>query len=278
MSSFLVELPDDVLFNIVKFLELPDIFSARTTCKVFQAITMDRHIWTEMYKRSNDDFLPVVELPSQTVGDLERLLLRSHRLNTTLWINHATAKALFTQSRSLDIRNCTDLGLYKGRFLVLRHPKNAIRIYDLQATKHSEIFRYNAVEGEELEIVYNRSQSDLINDSFFLVFKTLHKCTILGISPSGVITLCKLPDFGCEISLNSIFMSNEYVIAETSNRAKVLVASLISKKVFTIFSVCRFHSHFIIDNRSHSGSTPGFLSLYCNLLAGRIRFYPLFAK
>ncbi|KAF9031568.1 hypothetical protein BDP27DRAFT_1436106 [Rhodocollybia butyracea] len=62
MPSSFLELPDEFLFNVVKFLQVPDILAARKTCKRLQAITMSRNLWTTMYQmsRSNNGFVPPV--------------------------------------------------------------------------------------------------------------------------------------------------------------------------------------------------------------------------
>ncbi|KAF9067317.1 hypothetical protein BDP27DRAFT_1403894 [Rhodocollybia butyracea] len=136
MSSLLVELPDDVLFGIVKFIRPPDIISIRQTCKRLQAITMDRHVWTTIYKRSEEHFLPVVDLNSQTVDDLERLLLRFFRLGTP------STKRVCKQIGSFTVlREVHYFELYQGRYLFLHNMKLAM-VYDFQTKR--KVFRYDA--------------------------------------------------------------------------------------------------------------------------------------
>lgn len=179
-----VELPDDVLFNIIKLLRPPDIFSVRKvsynhpfdciwanavqTCKRLQAITMDRHVWITAYKYSENDFSPVVDLASQTVGNMERVLIRSYRLNN-LWVN-PSAKPVCKKVWSIDSSAYGGLGhemefveIYQGRYLVLRHEK-VILVFDLQ-TKH-EIFRYNAPMNKLFDFLWlDAGRNKIVDDN-----------------------------------------------------------------------------------------------------------------
>ncbi|KAF9061048.1 hypothetical protein BDP27DRAFT_1369984 [Rhodocollybia butyracea] len=151
----LVELPEDVLFNIVRFLQPGDIFSIRKTCKCLLAITKYRHVWVTAYKSCEDDFLPVVDLASQTIDDLQRVLLRYHQLET-LWTT-PSAKPCRKKFWSIDaaaygiVPRDTDVAeVYQGHYLVLRSDQ-AILVFDLR-TKDA-IFRYDAPEDTRLRFL-----------------------------------------------------------------------------------------------------------------------------
>ncbi|KAF9077762.1 hypothetical protein BDP27DRAFT_488808 [Rhodocollybia butyracea] len=98
-SSSFIDLPDDVLFNIFRFLRPPDILTVRKTCKRLEAATLEPHVWTTAYRTCNNDFLPVVSSPSQMVtSDLERLLLHTCQLET-LWGNPAAPECFFKKNQ-----------------------------------------------------------------------------------------------------------------------------------------------------------------------------------
>ncbi|KAF9063767.1 hypothetical protein BDP27DRAFT_1334653 [Rhodocollybia butyracea] len=194
-----IELPDDVLFNIVKFLRPPDIFSVRKTCKRLQAITMDRH----------------------TVGNLERVLIRSCRLNN-LWVN-PSAKPVCKKVWSIDSSAYGGIGhemefveIYQGRYLVLRHEK-VILVFDLQ-TKH-EIFRYNAPMDELFDFLWlDVGRNKIVDDNpsdFFLPFWTSKSTNMssVKISRLGAVSIVDLPAFNPE---NVFHLSgNEFAIFAT---------------------------------------------------------------
>ncbi|KAF9061178.1 hypothetical protein BDP27DRAFT_375589 [Rhodocollybia butyracea] len=146
MSS-LIELPDDVLLNMIKFVAPPDIFSVRKTCKRLRAFTLDRHIWTAAYKCSEDKFMPPVVLDSQTVSNLERALLRSYQLNT-LWTT-PSAKPVCKHVWSIDSaasRGSFDgMAIYQSRYLVGWNLEQIV-VFDLQTMQ--KVFAYNAPQDE----------------------------------------------------------------------------------------------------------------------------------
>ncbi|KAF9076344.1 hypothetical protein BDP27DRAFT_1526052 [Rhodocollybia butyracea] len=198
----LVELPEDVLFNIVRFLRPGDIFSIRKTCKCLLAITKYRHVWVTAYKSCEDDFLPVVDLASQTIDDLQRVLLRYHQLET-LWTT-PSAKLCRKKFWSIDaaaygiVPRDTDVAeVYQGHYLVLRSDQ-AIHVFDLR-TK-DEIFRYDAPEDTRLRFLDSElgvGATRIFNNDtdFCLLFCFTYSKTVslFRISPLGVISVRDCP-------------------------------------------------------------------------------------
>ncbi|KAF9076345.1 hypothetical protein BDP27DRAFT_1357831 [Rhodocollybia butyracea] len=173
----LIELPGDVLLNIIKFLSAPDIFSVRKTCKRFFAITMDRHVWTTSYKFCENDFMPVVDLASQTVGDLERVLLRSYRLNT-LWVTsyaNPVCKKIWSidlSARGIHPVEIEGVEIYQVRYLVL-HSAKVVLVFDLKTKE--EIFRYDAPKDQYFKFLDSATSASRISNDyadFYLPFSS----------------------------------------------------------------------------------------------------------
>ncbi|KAF9043675.1 hypothetical protein BDP27DRAFT_1409296 [Rhodocollybia butyracea] len=235
-SSF-IELPDDILFTIVKFVRVPDLFAARKTCKRLHSITLDRHVWTTAYKTSENSFLPETSLASKTVQDLERLLLRSYRLNT-FWANPPRIKRVFKRRISLDsttsgidIKNLLAIELFQGRFIILQTAK-AMLVYDLET--RDEVFRHNAAPNQEFKrAVLGLNRTADYNMDLFFPFRTFSFIT--GTSPSGSVTIAESP------LLNANFViGNQFAVIHNFGRGRasdvLVVSHLESQNIYPLSS------------------------------------------
>ncbi|KAF9061151.1 hypothetical protein BDP27DRAFT_1405645 [Rhodocollybia butyracea] len=242
--SMLVELPDDVLFNVIKFLAAPDIFTTRKTCKRFQAITMVRNVWTTAYKTSSGGFFPIVDLASQTTVDLEQLVLRAHQMDM-FWANPSHARRFYEQRWQLDSETCgidisdiVDEGLYLGRYLILHHPQ-VILVYDLQIK--NEVFRYNAPVNHEFLFLHNSCHTtirDRETDYFlpFVVSRETRSVLMVQISPLGTMTITDCPElqFLVEHGVYAyLCMSNDLAVIQPEHEERaVQVIHLPSRKIY----------------------------------------------
>ncbi|KAF9062144.1 hypothetical protein BDP27DRAFT_1337093 [Rhodocollybia butyracea] len=248
MSSF-VELVDDVLFNVFKFLNPLDIIAARKTCKRLQAITLDRSIWTTTYKASTNDFLPVVFLSSQTIPELERLLLRAHRLDT-LWVHSLPLNQLRQQSWSINcsikhaLGSILQMEFYQGRYLVVLGSK-AIVVYDLN-DKH-EVFRHDVADDQYFSrFRAHGHRADIVEDpssDFIFLFSAIAnqlptdpRTFILCITCSGMITIVIRPElqFTNLWKAIAITIRNEFALVRHAQSIELLHLS--SHKVYNISS------------------------------------------
>ncbi|KAF9073494.1 hypothetical protein BDP27DRAFT_1318388 [Rhodocollybia butyracea] len=247
MSSLLFELPDDVLFNVIEFSSIPDIFAIRATCKQFQALTKNRHVWTAISKRSDHDgFFPAVDLASQTVGDLERILLRAYQLDA-LWLNPSPNKLFFKRRWSLDnatlgidiISDIHPIEIYQSRYLILLH-KKVILVYDT-LTKH-EVFRQNAPEDQAFCCLYDSprlTRMVMVSETdYFLPFILSNTNTIsmCRITPLGIVTVTDCPEFrfGVEDDIWRSIGHDLAIINPNGFGEMVQLAHLPSRKVYPI--------------------------------------------
>ncbi|KIK69307.1 hypothetical protein GYMLUDRAFT_644241 [Collybiopsis luxurians FD-317 M1] len=147
----LLQLPDDVLFHILGFLEPPDLIQLRKACKRLQTFTFRLAVWKAAYIHSGY-FLPPGPLPSQTAHDLERLLLRTHRWNN-IWKQQVqpvvhTLGYIWSFQTEIDLENRRrHIELVHSRYLSIKGPQG-MQVYDLE-TK-TEIFKYQATSDERL--------------------------------------------------------------------------------------------------------------------------------
>ncbi|KIK69300.1 hypothetical protein GYMLUDRAFT_237117 [Collybiopsis luxurians FD-317 M1] len=145
----LVQLPDDILFYVLSFLKPPDLIHLRKTCKRLQAFTLERTVWKAAYRYSGY-FLPPGPQPSQTVHDLERVLLRAHRWNK-IWLKPpqtiAHTLACIWSFRT-EIEEPLPVELVHGRYVLIKGFKG-MRVYDLEI-RH-EIFKYQSTGDEQLD-------------------------------------------------------------------------------------------------------------------------------
>ncbi|KAF9067102.1 hypothetical protein BDP27DRAFT_1365200 [Rhodocollybia butyracea] len=247
MPSLLVELPNDVLFNVIEFLPVPEIFAIRVTCKRFQTLTKHRHVWTAVFRRSDhDSFLPVVDLASQTAGDLERILLRACQLDT-LWLNPPPDKLSFQRRWSLDSAtlgidisaDIHPIEIYLSRYLILLH-KRAILVYDI-LTKH-EAFRQNAPDDQEFCCLYDSpklTRMVMVSETdYFLPFALSNTNTVsmCRITPLGIVTVTDCPEFHFGFE-DDVWRSIGHDLAIVNPRdlgQMVQAAHLPSRKVYPI--------------------------------------------
>ncbi|KAF9029080.1 hypothetical protein BDP27DRAFT_1349851 [Rhodocollybia butyracea] len=199
MSSF-VELVDDVLFNVFKFLNPLDIIAARKTCKRLQAITI------------SNDFLPVVFLSSQTIPELERLLLRAHRLDT-LWVHSLPLNQLRQQSWSI---NCS-----------IKHALGSILQMEFYQGPHGH--RADIVEDPSSDFIFLFSA--IANQ-----LPTDPRTFILCITCSGMITIVIRPElqFTNLWKAIAITIRNEFALVRHAQSIELLHLS--SHKVYNISS------------------------------------------
>ncbi|KAJ3872540.1 hypothetical protein F5051DRAFT_456529 [Lentinula edodes] len=139
MSLFnLTQLPDDILFHVCNFLSSPGILELRKTCKRLHDLTLERTIWTNAY-RNFGYFLPPGPSASQTVHELERVLLHAHQWDT-IWAIPALLRTRDHRSLKISVPKIRSLALYQGKYLAIGTLESLI-LYDLQAEK--EIYRHN---------------------------------------------------------------------------------------------------------------------------------------
>ncbi|KAF9031567.1 hypothetical protein BDP27DRAFT_1375135 [Rhodocollybia butyracea] len=233
MSSSFLELPDDILFNVVKFLRVPDILAARKTCKRLQAITMSRNVWTTMYKmsRSNNGFVPrVASLVSQTILDLECLLWRVYRLEI-LWGTGVSPNSSFQKIWSASetaFRNVLgDVQIYQGHYLVIQTCLSII-IYDIE-TKH-EVFRQETAYNEYFDWIQSHILDE--NAELCLPFETRSSEKILSMlkmSPSGVVTVTHDCPALHQLFDKPFVISNEFAVVDSA-----FIVHLPSQKLYPL--------------------------------------------
>ncbi|KAF9070932.1 hypothetical protein BDP27DRAFT_560123 [Rhodocollybia butyracea] len=268
MSFSFLELPDDILFNVIKFLQVPDILAARKTCKRLQAITMSRNVWTTMYKmsRSNNGFVPrVLSLVSQTIPDLERLLWRAHRVDT-LWEIGASYHCLSKEIWSVEAVLGSFFGnvnIYQSRYLIIQ-TSPSITIYDIE-TKH-EVFRQETEWNER----FDRIQSHVMNEDadFWIPFRARSSSektmSILKMNALGIVTVT----YDCPV-LRQFFdgvliIGNEFAIVNSA-----FIVHLVSQKVYPLSSVDRPE---LVLSRTVTFVSGGYVLVYSDQPNGDIQF------
>ncbi|KIK69303.1 hypothetical protein GYMLUDRAFT_35379 [Collybiopsis luxurians FD-317 M1] len=185
----LVQLPDDILISILSYSKPPDLVRLRKTCKRLQALTFEWTVWKAAYRHCGY-FLPPGPQPSQTVSDLERVLLRAHRWNK-IWVQQAQEAVSHSLgciwSFQTDFKEEVEhMELAYSRYLSVGSLKR-VQIYDLE-TK-CEIFR---IENEYLQgLEYSRTataESDATL-GFFTPFIKNGTLTFFEISSQGEVKL-----------------------------------------------------------------------------------------
>ncbi|KIK69310.1 hypothetical protein GYMLUDRAFT_644371 [Collybiopsis luxurians FD-317 M1] len=145
----LLQLPDDILFIILKFSKPHDLFRLRKTCKRLQALTLERTVWRAAYENSRC-FLPAGPLHIQTVHNLEKILVRADRWDK-IWKQDQrigyTLGCIWSGRYGLHPNDRQHMELAYSRYLTISGLGN-LRVYDLESK--CEIFRYQAVGSETL--------------------------------------------------------------------------------------------------------------------------------
>ncbi|KAF9031570.1 hypothetical protein BDP27DRAFT_1375140 [Rhodocollybia butyracea] len=268
MSSSFLDLPNDILFNVAKSFQVPDLLAARKTCKHLQAITLSRNVWTTMYKMARSDngrFVPqVISLVSQTIPGLEHLMWRAHRLDTLWEIGaspHCSPKEIWGVGTAPGyFRN---VEIYQGRYLIIQ-TSPSITIYDLE-TKH-EIFRQ---ETEPNVIFYCRIQRHIVdeNTEFYLPFRARSSSgkmmSVLKLNALGVVTVtCDCPALR-QASNGYLVIGNEFAIINS-----VFIIHLPSQKVYPL-SV--YHPELVLS-RGVTFISGEYLLVYSDQLNGELQF------
>ncbi|KAJ4483514.1 hypothetical protein J3R30DRAFT_3449115 [Lentinula aciculospora] len=133
-----IQLPDDILINVLSFLSPPEILLLRKTCKQLQALTLERTIWSNVYRNSGY-FLPPGPTASQTINELERVLLHAYRWDP-LWADLAHLQKRNPRPLKSDPSHVRNLVLYQGKYLAVG-VLDALILYDLHTG--NEIFRHD---------------------------------------------------------------------------------------------------------------------------------------
>ncbi|KAJ4483516.1 hypothetical protein J3R30DRAFT_1793445 [Lentinula aciculospora] len=190
----LQDLPNDILLDTLIYLEPTDIFSLRKTCRRLQAFTSEREVWTNIYTNCLF-FLPPGPLFTQSVPNLERIILRVYRLHA-IWVNSSNLgkpSSVFLTFRhilSSKIRDAAFLRIYRSRYLVIGGAYGFL-IYDLQA--NCEIFRHKGKPDERLFWLHSFGfrMVDHDNKDSFILFGKMRK----GAQTSSL-AMCKLNPLG----------------------------------------------------------------------------------
>ncbi|KAF9058996.1 hypothetical protein BDP27DRAFT_1431958 [Rhodocollybia butyracea] len=258
MSSSFLELPDDILFNVVKFLRVSDILAARKTCKRLQAITMSRNVWTTMYKmsRSNNGFVPrVASLVSQTILDLECLLWRVYRLEI-LWGTGVSPNSSFQKIWSVSetaFRNVLgDVQIYQGHYLVIQTCLSIV-IYDIE-TKH-EVFRQETAYNEYFDWIQSHILDE--NAELCLPFETRSSEKILSMlkmSPSGVVTVAHDCPALHQLFDKPFVISNEFAVVDSA-----FIVHLPSQKLYPLSPPDRLE---LVISRTVTFVSGGYVLIY----------------
>ncbi|KAJ3795399.1 hypothetical protein GGU11DRAFT_792352 [Lentinula aff. detonsa] len=132
MPLILIHLPDDILFNVLNLLSPPDILLLRKTCKRLQALTTERTVWTNVY-RNPEYFLQPGPSDSQTVPDLERVILHAHRW-ATVWTDFTTLRKRRPRFSTINLPDIRYLTEYQGQYLAIGTTTSLI-LYDLHVEK-----------------------------------------------------------------------------------------------------------------------------------------------
>ncbi|KAF8967168.1 hypothetical protein BDZ97DRAFT_1656887 [Flammula alnicola] len=131
----LVDLPMDVIYEILGHLAVEDIIRSRQVCRRLCQATCQRNVWISVYERSSL-LLPEGPLPSQCSVELEASLVRAAKLH----INWTSPRPLvFTQRRFPRVLPTYDFdaNVISGRYLQLAE-RDGISWYDLDATDMSK--------------------------------------------------------------------------------------------------------------------------------------------
>ncbi|THU80550.1 hypothetical protein K435DRAFT_496692 [Dendrothele bispora CBS 962.96] len=123
----LYSLPREILFEILKFCLPLDIIHMRLTCTLFNRLSTDLSLWTNVYRNSSF-FLP--PRPLQSIYDLERTLVRAQKLEAELEPS-STKKLVFKTDLELDI--CQEVNYFhpfQGRYVFVG-TDYSLRLYDL---------------------------------------------------------------------------------------------------------------------------------------------------
>ncbi|KAJ3776333.1 hypothetical protein FB446DRAFT_721893 [Lentinula raphanica] len=133
----LMDLPDDILLNVLNFLDLPQILLLRKICKRSRALTFEHAVWVNAYRHSGY-FLPSGNTDNRTVEDLERALVHAHRLQT-VWGDLSSLRKRPPQPVAFIKPNIRFLKLHRGRYVVMG-TTTSLSLYDLHAEK--ELFQH----------------------------------------------------------------------------------------------------------------------------------------
>ncbi|KIK67539.1 hypothetical protein GYMLUDRAFT_877194 [Collybiopsis luxurians FD-317 M1] len=124
----LLELPSDLLLRTLEFVKPRDLFAARKTCRQLRALTLERTVWIGVYRKSGLCLPPGLS-PTQTVRDLERVLLRAE-LWAAIWAQSSSLEkpldSLFRTTHTMTCSNwlsftlgATLLEIYRSRYLII---------------------------------------------------------------------------------------------------------------------------------------------------------------
>ncbi|KAF9063777.1 hypothetical protein BDP27DRAFT_1367779 [Rhodocollybia butyracea] len=213
--------------NLREFLGPPDILSVRKTCKRFQAITLGRHVWTTAYKSSEDKFMPAVDLDSQTVGDLERVLLHAYQLDT-LWAT-PSAKPVCKHYWSIDSaayggQSFDGIELYRVAILSSRIPRFMETALDWSGT----------VENGDCDFFFLFLDCILI--LFLIPAFTGSEMLLLKISPLGAVSVDNFPILNVD-KADELYLSDDgFAIIQDKTMRSIRAVHLPSQAVYPIHS------------------------------------------
>ncbi|KIK69357.1 hypothetical protein GYMLUDRAFT_35432 [Collybiopsis luxurians FD-317 M1] len=187
----LLQLPDDILFNILYFVKPPDLIRLRKICKRLQAFTLEPIVWRAAY-RTSGYFLPVTSPTSQTIHDFERVLLRAYRWNK-IWVQQAepvTHTLSCIWSFQSGIEHLQHMEIAHSRFIFAIGGRKALQVYDLETKR--EIFNHQTIDGAQVQwLEYHRSETTESEAElgFFTPFVSHNHLAIFKIDPQGEVDL-----------------------------------------------------------------------------------------
>ncbi|KAJ3986638.1 hypothetical protein F5890DRAFT_1502696 [Lentinula detonsa] len=228
----LIHLPDDILFNVLNLLSPPDILLLRKTCKRLQALTTERTVWTNVY-RNPEYFLQPGPPDSQTVPDLERVILHAHRW-ATVWTDFNTLRERRPRFSTINLPDTRYLAEYQGQYLAIGTATSLI-LYDLHVEKI--IYRYEiSTQPFWLYIHSNTKDNDA---AFYIPFarvlrndaSTLQLC-ICKVDSSGNASIDEIA--GIQISRNCITgIGYDFFLAQGES-GDISLLYIPSQKLYTI--------------------------------------------
>ncbi|KIK67534.1 hypothetical protein GYMLUDRAFT_876588 [Collybiopsis luxurians FD-317 M1] len=229
------QLPDDILFNIFNLLPPLDLIALRKTCQQFRLFTSKRTLWAAAC-RNSQLFLPSGLYSNQSVSDLERILIRAHRLDST-W-PHLHNDDFFgrpSESFKSEINEVRQLDVYRGRILVIAGPSGCL-LYDIE-TK-AELFRYK-------EQLYNFSKRSGILDNeadIYIPFArrghdngSLNPVIICKIDPLNNITVMDLESVPIRISdSHKINIGYNFLLARQESDGSLALLHIPSQVLYSL--------------------------------------------
>ncbi|KIK69309.1 hypothetical protein GYMLUDRAFT_644316 [Collybiopsis luxurians FD-317 M1] len=238
----LLQLPDDILFNILGFSKPPDLFQLRKTCKRLQALTLERTVWRTAYRNSGS-FLPPGPLHSQTVRELEQILLRADRWDK-IWLKQDqsvryTFGCIWSGQCGIDSDEHQDMELAYSRYLIIRGLRS-LRVYDLESK--CEIFKYQTASNETFTWFDIPRNIVAEGDAAFpRIFTPFYKNSRLGfhkINPEGEIKFIDTEIHTAEIN-DILAVGYDFCVFEVRRDRTTTSTSLLhisSRKVYLLSS------------------------------------------